>query len=94
MSGGNIENIKTHMDSANLAFIKGSIVEGADVKKASEGVTTVFHFAAQPELRLSATIPMLDFRINMIGSMILLEAFREKGVNRVVFASSGGTAYR
>ena len=93
LSGGSIENIKIHVDKVNFVFIKGSITEEKSVKRALEGVTTVFHFAAQPDVRLSVSDPMFDFKINMIGGMTFLECLRKKDVKKVIFASSGGTVY-
>ena len=93
LSTGSIENIQSHMDNKRLTLIKGSITSEEDVVKALDGVSTVFHFAAQPDVRLSISNPMFDFRINMVGGMNLLECLRVNDVSRIVFASSGGTVY-
>jgi UDP-glucose 4-epimerase len=93
LSAGAMENIQQHKDKDRFTFIKGSITSEDDVNKALSGISTVFHFAAQPDVRLSVTDPMFDFRINMIGGMTLLEGLRRQNVSRIVFASSGGTVY-
>jgi UDP-glucose 4-epimerase len=93
LSEGTIENIKPHMESSDFSFIEGSITSEEDVHRSLEGVTKVFHLAAQPDVRLSASDPMLDFKVNMIGGMTLLEGLREQDVGSIVFASSGGTVY-
>ncbi|MHA2191580.1 MAG: SDR family NAD(P)-dependent oxidoreductase, partial [Candidatus Thorarchaeota archaeon] len=93
LSAGTIENIQHHMENDKFTFIKGSLTSEDDVNKALDGATTVFHFAAQPDVRLSVSDPMFDFRINMIGGMTLLEAMRKRDISRLVFASSGGTVY-
>lgn len=93
LSGGKAENIHQHMEDANFRFIKGDIGSVDDVDGALEDVETVYHFAAQPDVRLSVREPMLDFRINVVGSMNLLERLRKKDISRIVFASSGGTVY-
>jgi UDP-glucose 4-epimerase len=51
------------------------------------------HHAAQMDLRRSVEDPLLDARINIIGFVNLLEACREVGVKKVIFASSGGAVY-
>ena len=51
------------------------------------------HHAAQMDLRRSVEDPLLDARINIIGFVNLLEACREGGVKKVIFASSGGAVY-
>jgi UDP-glucose 4-epimerase len=53
----------------------------------------VFHLAAQADVRVSVADPILDARTNVIGTLHVLEAARQSGVSRVVFASSGGTIY-
>lgn len=93
LSGGSLSNIQNHIDNKKITFIKGSIVSERDVRKALEGVTTVFHFAARADVRTSVTDPMLDFKVNVIGSMTLLEELRRQDISRIIFASSGGTVY-
>ncbi|MFW9809072.1 MAG: NAD-dependent epimerase/dehydratase family protein [Candidatus Thorarchaeota archaeon] len=93
LSAGSIDNINHHMDKNNFSFIKGTITSEEDVNEALWDVETVYHFAAQPDVRLSVSNPMEDFRVNMIGGMTLLEAMRRSDINRLVFASSGGTVY-
>jgi UDP-glucose 4-epimerase len=53
----------------------------------------VFHLAAQIDVRVSVTDPALDARINVLGSINVLEGARRAGSRKVVFASSGGTIY-
>jgi UDP-glucose 4-epimerase len=53
----------------------------------------VFHLAAQIDVRVSVADPALDARINVIGSLHVLEGARRAGARKVVFASSGGTIY-
>jgi UDP-glucose 4-epimerase len=53
----------------------------------------VFHLAAQIDVRVSVTDPALDARINVLGSLNVLEGARRAGSRKVVFASSGGTIY-
>jgi UDP-glucose 4-epimerase len=93
LSAGVMENVQHHMDKDRFTFIKGSITSEDDVNKALDRASTVFHFAAQPDVRRSISDPMFDFRINMIGGMTLLEALRKQDASRIVFASSGGTVY-
>ncbi len=93
LSGGNIEFIKPHMNNKRFTFIEGSIASEKASKQALQDVTTVYHFAAKPDVRLSATDPMSDFKVNIIGGYSFLESLRRNDVKRIVFASSGGTVY-
>lgn len=53
----------------------------------------VFHLAAQIDVRVSVSDPALDARINVLGSLNVLEGARRAGSRKVAFASSGGTIY-
>jgi UDP-glucose 4-epimerase len=53
----------------------------------------VFHLAAQIDVRVSVANPVLDAEMNILGSLNVLEGCLDSGVNKVVFASSGGTIY-
>ncbi len=92
-STGREQNIASHIGSPNLRVIRGSITDEDTVRLALQDVDTLFHFAAQADVRLSIERPLWDFKINVLGSMILLETARLLGVKRVIFASSGGTVY-
>ncbi len=92
-STGQEKNIAAHIGNPKFRVVRGSIVNEDDVRAALQNVDTVFHFAAQADVRLSAERPLWDFKINVVGSMILLDAVREMGIRRVIFASSGGTVY-
>ncbi len=53
----------------------------------------VFHLAAQIDVRVSVTDPALDARVNVLGSLNVIEGARRAGSRKVAFASSGGTIY-
>ena len=53
----------------------------------------VFHEAAQIDVRRSMADPALDTRVNVLGTVNLLQACAAAGVRRFVFASSGGAIY-
>ena len=53
----------------------------------------VFHLAAQIDVRRSIADPGFDARVNVEGTVNVLEAARVAGVPRVVNTSSGGAIY-
>lgn len=59
----------------------------------SERPQVLSHHAAQMDVRRSVADPGFDAEVNLLGTINLLEAAREVGVERVVFASSGGAVY-
>jgi UDP-glucose 4-epimerase len=60
---------------------------------AEGGFTVLNHHAAQIDVRVSVDEPAFDASINVVGLVNLLEAAGAGGVERVVFASSGGVVY-
>jgi UDP-glucose 4-epimerase len=53
----------------------------------------VVHVAAQAAVARSVVDPPFDASINVVGTLVLLEASRRAGVRRVVYTSTGGAAY-
>lgn len=67
-----------------------------DVQKLAtvlEGVDIVFHLAATSSPASAEASRVADLNTNVGGSLGLLDLCRHGGINRVVFASSGGTVY-
>jgi len=62
--------------NANIEVIVGDVRDAAAVARAVDGVSRVFHFAAQVAVTTSLVDPMLDFDINARGTLNLLEAIR------------------
>lgn len=54
---------------------------------------TVFHLAAQIDVRRSVADPVGDAMVNVLGTIRLLEACRRHGVSKIVFTTSGGCIY-
>ncbi|AGB25968.1 nucleoside-diphosphate-sugar epimerase [Mycobacterium sp. JS623] len=53
----------------------------------------IFHLAAHVDLRASVSDPQFDARNNVLGTINLCEASRHAGVQRIVYAASGGSRY-
>lgn len=60
---------------------------------AAERPEVVFHLAAQIDVRRSVVDPAVDVRINVEGTVNVLEACRASAVRRLVFSSTGGALY-
>jgi UDP-glucose 4-epimerase len=93
LSTGRRENLDGAL--ANGAeLVEGDIRDQAALIELAERVRpeTIFHFAAQIDVRRSAADPALDARINVEGTINVLEAARRTGA-RVVNSSTGGAIY-
>ncbi len=53
----------------------------------------VFHLAAHVDLRASVEAPRHDAQSNVLGTINVAEACQQAGVQRVVYAASGGSRY-
>lgn len=64
---------------------------GAVISEISPGY--IFHLAAQADVRKSIEDPVHDARVNLLGSINLIQAAKLSGVKRIIYAASGGTLY-
>jgi UDP-glucose 4-epimerase len=60
---------------------------------ADGGFDVLNHHAAQIDVRVSVGDPLFDARVNILGSLHLLELCLKHGVKYVQFASTGGALY-
>jgi UDP-arabinose 4-epimerase len=74
-------------------LVEGEIADRAVVAAALKAhqVSSVMHFAAFAYVGESGTDPALYYRNNVIGTLALLDAMREAGVDRIVFSSTCAT---
>ena len=97
-----LDNLSTGR-RANLdaALERGAVLPEADIADAGAAAAVLeqvrpevlFHLAAQIDVRRSVREPAFDARVNVEGTVNVLEAAREAGVGRVVFTSTGGAIY-
>jgi len=87
LSSGKRENLP---EGAEL--VEGDIREPQEEPFAGVKPDICFHLAAQADVRVSVARPEHDARINVIGTINLLEAAREHGT-QLVFSSTGGAIY-
>ena len=85
LSSGKLEFIKTHMDSGNLEFQEGDLTSLSDVEVATKGIDCVFHFAANPDIRLGTRVTDTDLKQGTIATYNLLESMRINGVKKNSF---------
>jgi len=83
---GNIRN----MTGEKFRFIQADILDAERLKKIirEERLEYVIHEAAQAGVRASVQDPVKAFRVNVTGTVNLLEAVRDSSVGKTVFASS------
>jgi len=60
---------------------------------AAERPEAVIHLAAQMDVRVSTREPAYDARVNILGSLNVIESALAHGTRKIVYASSGGAIY-
>lgn len=77
---GNLENIADIENEPNYTFIKGDIVDADFINDlfAKHQFEGVLHLAAESHVDRSITDPLAFVKTNVIGTMNLLNAFKEK----------------
>jgi UDP-glucose 4-epimerase len=89
LSTGRRENVTEGATLLEADIVDASAVGGAFAEHRPD---VVFHLAAQIDVRDSVADPGHDARVNVEGTIVLLEAARRQGA-RLVFASTGGAIY-
>ncbi len=94
LSGGRESNVVAAR-AAGARLERADIRDGAALAQIVEAARpqTIFHLAAQVDVRRSLADPGFDARTNVEGTINVLEAARAAGSERVVFSSTGGAIY-
>ncbi len=87
-----IDNLSTgrrdNLPADGFEFIEASILDEDAVRTAVADCRYVFHHAAFISVPLSVERPMECYELNVMGTEIVLEACRDAGVQRLMFAAS------
>lgn len=89
LSRGRREFIAEACARPRVEFVHGDVLDGDLLQQSLEGCDTVFHLAANADVRHGLEHPRRDLEQNTIATSVLLEAMRATGVHRIGFASTG-----
>lgn len=87
---GNLENLAGFLRHANHKFIKGDICDGSLVGKIIDEhkIDAIINFAAESHVDRSITEPKVFIETNVTGTLTLLEAARDKKLERFIQIST------
>lgn len=91
LSTGRLENLAEARASAGGRFQFDTLdvtSDAFDTLVARMRPRVIVHLAAQVDVRVSIERPLEDARLNLLGTLQVLEAARRNGVARVVYAAS------
>lgn len=88
LSTGKQENVDLFLENPAYTFIKGDITDLETCLNACEGVDYVLNQAAWGSVPRSIEMPLYYEEVNIKGTLNMMEAARQKGVKKFVYASS------
>jgi dTDP-glucose 4,6-dehydratase len=86
---GNRQNLSPIEGKGGWSFVQGDVRNAEDVQKAvGDGVDAIFHFAAESHVDRSILGAKAFVDTNVLGTQVLLDVARDKGVGRFVHVST------
>jgi UDP-glucose 4-epimerase len=73
----------------HFKLIEGDNLDLPALTRAMAGADTVFHFAANADVRFGLEHPSKDLQQNTVATFNVLEAMRANGIRRIAFSSTG-----
>lgn len=88
LSTGKQENVDLFLDNPLYSFIKGDVTDMATCMHACENVSYILNQAAWGSVPRSVEMPLIYEKVNICGSLNMMEAARLQKVKKFVYASS------
>jgi len=87
---GNLENLEEYLDRPNHKFVKGDICDGGLIEKLIDEykIDALINFAAESHVDRSIEEPKAFIDTNVQGTLVLLEAARDKKIERFIQIST------
>ncbi len=89
LTTGRREFLERFLQSSLGTLVEGDVLDVARLRATIRGCDTVFHLAANADVRFGLDHPERDLHQNTIATFNVLEAMRSEGVRRIVFSSTG-----
>ena len=91
LSTGHMRNIDSLLDHSNFSFVEADITNFEACLEVTKDVDVVFHQAALGSVPRSIKEPRNTNAANITGFLNMIEASRQNGVKRFVYAASSST---
>ena len=90
LSTGNITNIEDFLKHKNFFFFKKDLLTSKSLSKIfNKKISTVFHLAANADVRFGTNHPDKDLKQNTVVTFNVLNEMRKYNVKNIVFSSTG-----
>ncbi len=91
LSTGQLRFLDGAIRQPGFRLMRGDTLDLLGMSAAMAGCDTVFHFAANADIRDGWSHPRRDLEQNTIATFNVLEAMRANGIRRIAFSSTGST---
>src|SRR6266568_2325456 len=88
-STGQREFLSSAAKHQNFRLVEGDNLDLPALTRAMAGTDTVFHLAANADVRFGLEHPSRDVQQNTLATFNVLEAMRANDVKRIAFSSTG-----
>jgi UDP-glucose 4-epimerase len=88
-STGQEQFLAQAVENPNFTLIPGDNLDIPALKQAMKGCDTVFHLAANADVRFGTDHPEKDLQQNTIATFNVLEGMRANGIKKIAFSSTG-----
>jgi UDP-glucose 4-epimerase len=88
-STGRRDFLENARRSGDFELWEGDLLDQSKLEQALQGIDTVYHLAANADVRYGPEHPHKDLQQNAIATANILEAMRATGVKRIAFSSTG-----
>lgn len=88
-STGQRNFLDSALKSGNFKLLEGDNLDLPALTKAMAGCDTVFHLAANADVRFGLEHPSKDLQQNTVATFNVLEAMRTNEIKRIAFSSTG-----
>ena len=93
-SSGARKNLQNILDQQRLTIVEADLKkESAKLREIVQECGLIFHFAANPEVRVGETQPNIHFEENIVATFNLLEAMRKSSAPKTIVFASTSTVY-
>ena len=90
LSTGNIDNIKDFVNHKKFFFLKKDLLTSKSLSKIfNKKISTVFHLAANADVRFGTNHPDKDLKQNTFVTFNVLNEMRKYNIKNIVFSSTG-----
>lgn len=89
-SSGREWHLSTHQNDPRLVIVRDDVRNLKALVDAMTGYDTVIHLASNPDIALAATEPAVDFDQGTLLTHHVVEAMRQTGASRILYASGSG----